>query len=117
MQYFPPSSHSFKWIKHMSAMTWSSTSQLQAPPPREVREVISYITKKKFKLNEQKENDTLASSCEIDYTSYNHVLCSSGCSDLDIRLLGLNAHLVIISIEKSTIESDEQNIRWLDCSS
>jgi hypothetical protein len=109
------------WIKHMSAMTWSSTSQLQAPPPREVREVISYIIKKQFKLNEQKENDTsrkaLASSCEIDYTSYNHVLCSSRCSDLVIRLLGLNAHSVIISIEKSTIESDEQNIRWLDCNS
>jgi hypothetical protein len=59
----------------------------------------------------------LASSCEIDYTSYSHVLCSSGYSGLDIRLLGLNAHLVIISIEKSTVESDERNIRWLDCGS
>jgi hypothetical protein len=111
------------WIKHMSAMTWRSTSQLRAPPPREVREVISYtyVTKKQFKLNEQKENDTsrkaLASFCEIDYTSYNHVLCSFGYSGLDIRLLGLNAHLVIISIEKCTVESDEQNIRWLDCNS
>jgi hypothetical protein len=100
------------WIKQMSEMTWSSTSQLRAPPPREVCEVISYITKKQFKLNEQKENDTsrkaLTSSCEIDYTSYNHFLCSSGCSDLIIRLLGLNAHLVIISIEKSTIDSDSR---------
>jgi hypothetical protein len=40
------------WIKHMSAMSWSSTSQLRAPPPREVCEVISYVTKKQFKLNE-----------------------------------------------------------------
>lgn len=59
----------------------------------------------------------LASSCEIDYTYCSHVLCSSGYSGLDIRLLGLNAHLVIISIEKSTVESDEQNIRLLECNS
>jgi hypothetical protein len=102
-------------------MTWSSTSQLQAPAPREVREVISYVTKKQFKLNEQKENKTnrkaLASSYEIGYTSYNHVLCSSGHFGLDICLLGLNAHLAIISTEKLTEVSDDHDIRWLACMS
>jgi hypothetical protein len=105
----------------MSAMTWSRTSQLRAPPPREVRQVISYVTKKQFKLSEQKEFKTsrkvLASSCKLDYASYSHVLCSSGYFGLDIRSLGLNAHLVIISIEKRTVESDEQNLRWLKCNS
>jgi hypothetical protein len=107
------------WIKHMSATTSSSTSQLRAPPPREVREVMPYVTQKKSnsKLNEQKENEmsrkALASSCERDYTSYSHVLCSTEYYGLDIRLLGLNGHFVIIAIEKRTVGSDE----LLDCNS